>query len=247
MFERLKRVLAPGRADGDGDPADNLDSMMLADNGHGVSGNALSESPSLQEQLHFAAAANGNFSINGKVAGKPWKLERVAASRDYIVGQELRGRADLLVDPHLTVLVMNRSLKELLEKRAYALYTDTLETQASPVLMEEMRWLAVYPETGWDSLTDAFCHRYAVMTSRRADAITWLTPQLTHLLMSWPEPPPSADAPFMLLLMRGKTHLRMQVRPGNPSELHHAAELFTTASASAAATFSPDAAISSKR
>ena len=115
-------------------------------------------------------AGEGTFCVNGELVGHPWRLERAPASRDYLVGEELRGRAEIGISPQVTVVLMNRALKETLEKRAYSLYTDTLETQASPVLTEEMRWLALYPEAGWDSLSDAFFHRYAILAERRADA-----------------------------------------------------------------------------
>lgn len=173
------------------------------------------------------------FGIHGTLHGKPWKLERAAASRNYISGEEIRGRADIAVDPQATVVIMNRPLKEMLEKRAYALYTDSLETVAGPTLMEEMRWLALYPEVGWDRIPDAFWKRYAVMTNHRALAISWMTPGLVGLLTSWPEPATNADVPFILMVMRGKAHLRMQLTPAGSLTLEHVTHVFTTATQSA--------------
>ena len=188
-------------------------------------------------------AGDGNFRVSGELGGHPWKAERAPASRDYLVGGELRGRAEIGISAQVTVVIMNRALKELLEKRAYALYTDTLETQVSPVLTEEMRWLALYPEAGWDSLTDAFFHRYAILAERRAHAMSWLTPALADLLMAWPDPAPDNTVPFILMLMRGKAHLRMQALPGNAAAdlpaLIHAVKLLVTASGLAMTAF-PD-------
>ena len=45
---------------------------------------------------------------------------------------------------------MNRPLKESLEKQAYQIYTDQLQTSVDPNLPEEMRWLAMYDEVGWE-------------------------------------------------------------------------------------------------
>ena len=186
---------------------------------------------------------DGNFRVSGELGGHPWKAERAPASRDYLVGGELRGRAEIGISAQVTVVIMNRALKELLEKRAYALYTDTLETQVSPVLTEEMRWLALYPEAGWDSLTDAFFHRYAILAERRAHAMSWLTPALADLLMAWPDPAPDDTVPFILMLMRGKAHLRMQALPDNATAdfpaLIHAVKLLVTASGLAMTAF-PD-------
>ena len=176
--------------------------------------------------------------IKGMLHGKPWKLERAVASRNYISGEEIRGRADIAVDPQATIVIMNRPLKELLEKRAYALYTDSLETHAGPTLMEEMRWLALYPEIGWEKLPVVFWSRYAVMTNHRAQAINWVTPELANLLTSWPQPATGANVPFILMVMRGKAHLRMQLTPTGLDTLEHISQVFTAAAQSALDVFS---------
>ena len=56
----------------------------------------------------------------------------------------------------VAVLTINRPLKEALEKRAYKMYTDTLQTTEDPGLPEEMRWLAIYDEAGWGTLPPEF-------------------------------------------------------------------------------------------
>lgn len=179
----------------------------------------------------------------GAVGNKPWKIERGPSSRDYIRGEELRGRAELKINDDAAVLIMNRPLKDVLEHRAYKMYTDTLQTTAEPGLPEEMRWLAMYPEVGWDSLSNAFWARYAVMAEHRSDARIWLVPELAELLMSWPEPAPGAQVPFILILLRGKAYLRMQYAPADMPTLRHAATVFTSACESAIAGLSTDIAL----
>jgi hypothetical protein len=44
---------------------------------------------------------------------------------------------------------------------------------ADPNLAEEMRWLAMFDEMGWDSLPDAFWARYSVLSDRRETAPPW--------------------------------------------------------------------------
>ncbi len=180
------------------------------------------------------------FSIAGRIGNKPWRLERSHSVRAYIQGDELRARAELKVDEEVAVLIMNRSLKEMLEKQAYALYTDTLQTTVDPKLAEEMRWLAMYREVGWEGLSPAFWARYSVLTDKRAHALAWLDESLTDLLMSWPEPAPDAQIPFMLMLMRGKGYLRMQYTPADVQTLAHATLIFTRACESALAGLEPD-------
>ena len=104
--------------------------------------------------------------------------------------------------------------------------------------MEEMRWLALYREVGWERLPDSFWYRYAVMASDRAQAIAWITPELAKLLTSWPDPATDANVPFILMVMRGKARLRMQLTPTDASTLDHISHVFSAAAQSALDVFS---------
>jgi hypothetical protein len=182
----------------------------------------------------WAAADDGKstgrgFSLTGTVDNKPWKLECGSSSRDYILGEELRARAELKLDGDTSVLIMSRPLKEMLEKRAYGIYTDTLQTTADPRLTEEMRWLALYPEVGWNGLPKAFWDRYAVLADQRSQAMGWVDLTLAGLLLSWPELAGEAPLPFMLMLLRGKACLRMQYTAGDLPLLQHAMLIFHAA------------------
>ncbi len=184
-----------------------------------------------------AAGAGAGFAVHGHVAGRPWRMEVGRPSRKYIVGEELRARAELNVDPDVAVLLINRPLKDSLEKQAYAQYTDGLQTSVNTSLPEEMRWLAVYDEIGWDSMPRVFWTRYALLGDERANAMAWIDPELARLLLEWPSPAPSAEVPFMLMLLRGKAYLRMQQDSGNLPTLQHAAQIFTSACENAVGAF----------
>ena len=180
--------------------------------------------------FEFAAlGSEQKFSIQGTVRGRRWRIEVGSPSRTYIHGQELRGRAELGINPDTAVLVMNRPLKELLEKKAYAVYTDGLQTVADPSLPEEMRWLAIYEEVGWDGLPPDFWTRYTVLARQRDDAVAWIEPPLAFQLLEWPSPGPDDSVPFVLMLLRGKAYLRMQYQPPTTQTLQHAATIFTSA------------------
>jgi hypothetical protein len=242
MFQRLKKVLAktPVKATGNkiGNEGDVWVNTDMNEEAPARSTSQLANLEVGQANSVWREGSGAGSGIQGKLHDKPWKLERAAASRDYISGEEIRGRADIAVNRQASIIIMNRPLQELLEKRAYALYTDSVETEASPTLMEEMRWLALYPQTGWESLSDSFWNRYAVMTSHRAHAMRWLTPQLASLLTSWPELASDAGVPFILMVMRGKVHLRMQLTPADAKTLDHISQVFTTAAQSALDVFS---------
>ncbi len=189
---------------------------------------------------YTALGAGNGFAVAGSAAGKPFKLERGASTRDYIHGDELRARAEMALNDEVSVLVINRPLKDALEKRAYEMYTDTLQTTADPSLPEEMRWLAMYPEAGWDGLAPEFWKRYAVLSEKRDQAMAWVDPHLANLLMTWPEPAPNQQVPFILTLLRGRAYLRMQYTPADMPTLDHATQIFTYACESAASGLGAD-------
>lgn len=187
-----------------------------------------------------AASRGEAFTLTRKSGALASKLELGPSSRDFIRGLELRGRAELGPFGDVSVVVMNRALKDALEKIAYAQYTDTLQTVVDQVMTEELRWLAMYPEFGWDGPDADFWERYAVMADTREHAVKWLTPELADLLLDWPPPSPSAQVPLMLMLLRGKCFLRMEYSPAGLSTLAHASSLLACASASALDNLSTD-------
>jgi hypothetical protein len=172
---------------------------------------------------------SGSLGLEGKIRGKRWRMEMGRPTRNFIRGEELRGRAELGIDEDAAVLVLNRTLKEALDKQAYSIYTDHLQTQVDPNLPEEMRWLAMYDEVGWEQLPQAFWERYAVLSDRPENAVAWIDITLANALMDWPEPGPTTETPFMLMLLRGKGYMRMEYQPPNMATLQHAAQIFTTA------------------
>lgn len=188
--------------------------------------------------LTFSGRVGGaSFSLKGSVGGKVWRMEVGRPSRNYVHGDELRGRSELDIDTDVVVLLMNRPLKLMLEKQAYSLYTDGLQTSVNSNLPEEMRWIAMYEEVGWDSAPRLFWERYSVMSDDRHNALAWLDSALIRQMLEWPEPAPAATVPFMLMLLRGKCYLRMQQGAGDVPTLQHAAHIFTSACESALGAF----------
>ena len=231
MLDRLKRVFsAADKPEGAAEHSDVAKPTL----------DPLAQWAGLQG-LSYAKTADGrSLGMSGLVAGKPWKLERGPSSREYIHGEELKARAELQIDEDIVVLVMNRALKEVFEKSVYQTYTDTLQTGVDPKLPEEMRWLAMYEEIGWNGLSTGFLQRYSVLADDRRHAEILIDHKLVALMMSWPEPAPDAQVPFILMLLRGKSYLRMQYSPTDLPTLAHAALIFSTACESAVRRFSTD-------
>ncbi|HUR89212.1 MAG TPA: hypothetical protein VMZ74_09000 [Ramlibacter sp.] len=178
-----------------------------------------------------------NIALEGKVGGRPWKLVLGKPTRNYIFGEEVRGRSELGIDESVAVLVMNRPLKEALEKRAYEVYTNDLQTSVDSSMPEEMRWLAMFEEVGWESLPDPFWTRLAILTDNKDSALAWIDTSLADLMTAWPVPAPSAEVPFIVLLLNGKAYLRMEYTPAELGTLQHAALIFTHACENALAAF----------
>lgn len=181
----------------------------------------------------FAADDAGGATLDGQVQGRPWRLVRGKPTRDYVIGQELRARAELALNEDVAAMVMNRSLKEALESKAFEQSTDQLRTGIDGSLPQEVRWLAMFDEFAWEGPPAAFWDRYAVVAERREAAVAWVDAALARQLLDWPAPGPSPEVPFMLLLLRGRAYLRMEYRPANVATLQHAALVFTSACESA--------------
>ncbi|HZY19226.1 MAG TPA: hypothetical protein VFE82_12160 [Ramlibacter sp.] len=203
---------------------------------------AASEAPALgpvsvwaaSQGLSFGSRAPGVvFSLKGTVGGRPWRLEVGRPSRPFIEGDELRARAELGVDPEVSVVVMNRVLKDALENEAYSVCTDSLQTAVGGGMTEEMRWLAMYEDVAWESAPRSLWAHWAVLASKPQHAPAWLHDDLVQRMLGWPAPGLAPAVPFVLALRGGKVYLRMQQGPGGLAGLRHATGIFTAAAESA--------------
>jgi hypothetical protein len=242
MFQSFKNALGLG-GDSRRGPLSRLDrgAQSTSSSGAGATRARAGVQPADVEQwasLHgfkYSDRGSKGFTLEGMLKDKPWKLEQGKPSRDFIKGVELRARGEMGVNGDVSLMVMARCLKSELEKRAFSLYTDSLQTLVDPNLPEEMRWLSMYHEVGWADLGKAFLNRYTVLADDPVHARTWLTPELAGQLLAWPSTHP--DVPMVLMMLRGKVYLRMQINKGDVPTLQHATEVFTMACASAVAGF----------
>ena len=173
------------------------------------------------------------FALLGDTAGRPWHLHCGPTGRDFIADQELRLWAALDLDPEITVMLLNRPLKEALEQRAFEQVTHGLQTVVDRELPAEARWLALYDQVGWSSAPLAFWDRYAIVAETRNQAQQWLEGPMLPLLMDWPTPAVQQMTPFILQLHRGWVELRMEYAQIDLAALEHACKLFQQACASA--------------
>lgn len=178
---------------------------------------------------------SADFSLSGPLAGKALRLDRTASTRDYIEGAELRARVALGVATDLSVMVINRALRDRLEHAAYQGYTDRVRTTLDASMPEEVRWLAMLDEVGWErGAVPTFWSHYACVADTREHAQAWLSPALMQALLDWPT---AADPvlPLILQLQRGKLYLRCAFAPQDLPTLQHVLRLLEQAGAAAQA------------
>jgi hypothetical protein len=233
MFDRLKKALGlkPENA-----PANASRSSLLQSR---VSEWASLQGYTLQEGNSEARSrASEHFTLSGRVGSKTWRLESGRPSRSFISGLELRARAELGLPEELAVMVMNRGLKELLEKNAFAAYTDSLQTVQDAQLGEELRWITSYEELRSPQWEPAFVQHLAVLADQPAPALRWLDATLMHDLLHWPSDLVTPHTPLVLQITRGKLYLRLQYTSGDIPTLEHAVRVLVWASESALTAFS---------
>ncbi len=226
MFQSLKNALGLGQ---------NSTQQDVPAPGISKSSSEVSEWASLQG-LTYSERGSKVYALDGKIHGRPWKMEQGKPSRDFIKGLELRARGEMGLNEDVAVMVMTRKLKNDLDKRAFSMYTDTLQTQVDPHLPEEMRWLSMYEEVGWPELGQAFLDQYAVLADERDRAMAWLTPEVAGHLLGWPNS--KQDEPRVLMVLRGKVYFRMQISEGDLPTLEHATRVFNVACEAGLAAFS---------
>src|SRR3954468_21220911 len=101
MFDRIKKAFSRGDK---GDRDAGGPSSQLA---HG----AMSEWAATQGFSFAVQGTSQEVALEGRVGNKPWKMQLGRATRNYILGEELRARGELGVRDEVAVLVMNRPLK----------------------------------------------------------------------------------------------------------------------------------------
>jgi hypothetical protein len=150
------------------------------------------------------------FVIAGGMESKPWRLEWGPPQRQYIDGHELRLRMELGLSPNLQVLLISQPLLETLERQAFERFTESTQTVIDANTPEEMRWLAMFPKVPYKASKEVRS-RFGLVSSAQAEAASWvegaLAKQLEEAMLGFLK----IEPPFVLMLLRGRAYLRMQL------------------------------------
>ena len=172
------------------------------------------------------------FAVEGQLESAPWRLEWGRPQRTYIEGHELRLRTVLGLAPDLQMLVMTKPLRERLASEAFARATESNQTALDDALSEETRWLVVFPRiplSGSQILRNCF----AGVASLPHEGAAWLDGPLAHALERAAGTWLSAQPPFVLMTLRGRLYLRLQLPSVDETDIAAALALFTVAGTAA--------------
>ena len=177
----------------------------------------------------FKRERDGNgFVIDGQLEETPWRLEWGPPQRPYIAGHELRVRMELGLPPDLQMLVVSRSLMELLEKQAFEQFTQSNQTEMGDASPEETRWLVMFPKIVMGG-SKLLRHNFGGVSSLPNEGPAWLEGPLAHALERAASTLLRLEPPFVLMTLRGRLYLRMQLTSADETDVAAALALFETA------------------
>lgn len=172
------------------------------------------------------------FSIDAPSAERALHIEWGGSQRSYIMGDELRIRLELNLPDSLQLLVMTRPLMERLEHETFESYTQAAQTVVDLSHPEEMRWLALYPriQLSFDPVLHA---RFGALGVTAALGLAWINGPLGAQLVQASQVLLAREEPFVLMILRGRLYLRLQMPQPQPALLTQCLEVLDAAAQSA--------------
>lgn len=182
-----------------------------------------------QRSLNFRRVREGEgFVIEGRLDDQPWRMEWGPPQRTYIAGRELRIRMELKLPSELQMLLLSKPLMEQLERQTYDSFTEGLQTQIDTGTPEEMRWLVMFPKANLNMFRVLRSH-FGAVASGSGTVLTWLEGPLGLQLERALGSLLANDPPFVLMTLRGRAYLRMQLLDPDPSSLGAVLGIFESA------------------
>ncbi len=174
------------------------------------------------------ARDNEGFVVEGALEGRAWRLEWGPPQRSYIEGMELRLRMELGLPQDLQMLLLSRPLMETLERQTFERYTENMQTQIDIATPEEMRWLAMFPKVPLAGPRE-FRNRFGAVAMAPKIAATWIDGPLTERLAEAALGPLAAEPPLVLMTLRGRVYVRLQLVEPDVASIAAMVGVFETA------------------
>jgi hypothetical protein len=181
------------------------------------------------------AHGDAGFVVEGSFSKEPWRLEWGPPQRVYITARELRLRMELQLPSSLQMLLMSRSLMETLERETFERYTVGNQTVIDTSTPEEMRWLAMFPKVTLQHLAKEARPYYGAVAADAETARQWVQGVLAQRLADATTRLLRHEPPFLLMTLRGRLYLRMEMPVPEPGTLSQAVSLFEAAAQAARA------------
>jgi hypothetical protein len=155
----------------------------------------------------FVRSRDGSgFVVEPSPPGAGWRLEWGAPQRHFVMGAELRLRADTAATGDLQMLVMTRPLMTLLEQQMFEEFTEATQTRMDDDTPEEMRWLVLYSKVPGAEM-GALREHFGALSNLPRAAPRWLEGPLSQQLDACHTWLPD-DQPLVLVVHRGRLTLR---------------------------------------
>ena len=178
----------------------------------------------------FKRERDGNgFVVDGKFEDLPWRLEWGPPQRPYINGKELRVRMELGLPPDMQMLIVSKSLMEALEKQAFEQFTESNQTEMGASTPEETRWLVMFPKIAMNG-SKTLRSTFAGVSSLPNEGPAWIEGPLGHALERAAGTLLRLTPPFVLMTLRGKIYMRIEMSSADETDVAAALSLFEAAS-----------------
>jgi hypothetical protein len=168
------------------------------------------------------------FVLDGQLDGKPWRMEWGLPQRQYIEGHELRLRMELGLSPNLQMLLLSQPLFEALERSTFESFTESTQTVIDHNTPEEMRWLVMFPKAPFKAAKGVRQH-FHLIGSVPLEAANWVEGALALQFEEAATGFLQALPPFVLMVLRGRLYLRLQLPEPDVAVLTQAVTLFEAA------------------
>lgn len=178
-----------------------------------------------QRQYPFRSVPGEGFVIDGRVAGTEWRLEWGPSQRSYVVGAELRLRAELATSSALQLVVMNRALQEAMENAMFEQAVESVQTRIDNETPPETRWLVMFPKLPGVDM-GVLRENFVAVSSMRNWLAMWLKGPLSAALATLA---PDPVQPLVLMMARGRLTLRTAMPTPDVASLQPWLRLFETA------------------
>jgi hypothetical protein len=178
------------------------------------------------------AVGDVGFVIDSTLEGVPCRMEWGPSQRPYITGHELRMRMELGLPPEMQMLLLSRPLMDTLERQTFEEFTDNVQTQIGTQTPEEMRWLVMFGKVNMSTLKN-IRQRFGAVANLPETGLSWLEGPLANALEATATDLLQDEPPFVLMTLRGRAYLRMQLVAPETKHVADVLALFETAVAQA--------------